>query len=148
MPVVRIRILIGTTVVWIRILIGTTVVRIRILIGTTVLRIASVNSSQPTIKTLRFPQSITKFTAFMALSKSFRALFRSLKVSGSFSVPADILDLSFAFYRINVVFRDVVSFGTRSFRSCVIVSAVGRFGLNRFVLDLLFSILEIPKLYT
>ena len=43
MPVVRIRILIGTTVVWIRILIGTTVLRIRILIGTTVVRIASVN---------------------------------------------------------------------------------------------------------
>ena len=43
MPVVRIRILIGTTVVRIRILIGTTVVRIRILIGTTVVRIASVD---------------------------------------------------------------------------------------------------------
>ena len=42
MPVVRIRILIGTTVVRIRILIGTTVVRIRVLIGTTVVRIASV----------------------------------------------------------------------------------------------------------
>ena len=42
MPVVRIRILIGTTVVRIRILIGTTVVRIRILIGTTVVRIACV----------------------------------------------------------------------------------------------------------
>ena len=42
MPVVRIRILIGTTIVRIRILIGTTVVRIRILIGTTVMRIASV----------------------------------------------------------------------------------------------------------
>ena len=42
MPVVWIRILIGTTVVQIRILIGTTVVRIRILIGTTVVRIASV----------------------------------------------------------------------------------------------------------
>ena len=40
----RIRILIGTTVVQIRILIGTTIVRIRILIGTTVVRIASVLS--------------------------------------------------------------------------------------------------------
>ena len=42
MPVMRIRILIGTTVVRIRILIGMTVVRIRILIGTTVVQIASV----------------------------------------------------------------------------------------------------------
>ena len=42
MPVVRIRILIGTTVVRIRILIGTTVVRIRIHIGPTVVRIASI----------------------------------------------------------------------------------------------------------
>ena len=47
MPVVRIRILIGTTVVRIRILIGTTVVRIRILIGTTVVRIACVVLETP-----------------------------------------------------------------------------------------------------
>ena len=46
MPVVRIRILIGTTVVRIRILIGTTVVRIRILIGMTVVRIASVDNNK------------------------------------------------------------------------------------------------------
>ena len=43
MPVVRIRILIGTTVVRIIILIGKTVMRIRILIGTTVVRIVSVS---------------------------------------------------------------------------------------------------------